>query len=60
MKYIMDLTNEDIKYICTVIPCQETAAYFKKYPKEFTKIRPGFRVKSLNDDMLTRKCNKKI
>ena len=50
----MDLTNEDIKYICTVIPCQETAAYFKKYPKEFTKIRPGFRVKSLNDDMLTR------
>lgn len=54
MKYIMDLTNEDIKYICTVIPYQETAAYFRKNPKEFTKIRPGFRVKSLNDDMLTR------
>lgn len=50
----MDLTKEDIKYICTVIPYQETAAYFRKNPKEFTKIRPGFRVKSLNEDMFTR------
>lgn len=54
MKYITNLTKEEIKYICTVIPYQETAAYFKKYPKEFTKIRPGFRVKSLNEDMVTR------
>lgn len=54
MKYIMDLADEDIKYICTVIPYQETAAYFKKNPKEFTKIRPGFRVKSLSEDMFTR------
>lgn len=50
----MNLTNEDIKYICAVIPYQETAAYFRKNPKEFTKIRPGFRVKSLNEDMFTR------
>ena len=54
MNYLIDLTKEEIKYICTVIPYQETVSYFRRYPKEFTKLRPGFRVKTLNEDMITR------
>lgn len=54
MNYLIDLTKEEIKYICTVIPFKETSAYFKRYPKEFTKLKPGFRVKSLNEDTVIR------
>lgn len=54
MNYLIDLTKEEIKYLCTVIPFKEAAAYFKRYPKEFTKLRPGFRVKSLNEDAVIR------
>lgn len=54
MNYLIELTEEEIKYICTVIPFKEASAYFKKYPKEFTKLRPGFRVKSLNEDTVIR------
>ena len=50
MNYLIDLTKEEIKYVCTVIPFKETSAYFRRYPKEFTKLRPGFRVKSLTED----------
>lgn len=50
MNYLIDLTKEEIKYVCTVIPFKEVSAYFRKYPKEFTKLKPGFRVKSLNED----------
>lgn len=54
MNYLIDLTKEEIKYVCKVIPYQETVAYFTKHPKEFSKLRPGFRVKSLNEEMVTR------
>lgn len=47
MNYLLDLTKEEIKYICSEIPFQETISYFRRYPKEFTKLKPGFRVKSL-------------
>lgn len=47
MNYILDLTNGELKYICSEIPFKESVAYFRKYPKEFTKLKPGFRVKSL-------------
>lgn len=47
MNYLIDLTKEEIKYICAEIPIQESVAYFRRYPKEFTKLKPGFRVKSL-------------
>lgn len=54
MNYLIDLTREEIKYVCTVIPFMEVSAYFRRYPKEFTKLRPGFRVKSLNEDTVIR------
>lgn len=54
MNYLTDLTNEEIKYVCTVIPSKEISDYFRKYPKEFAKLRPGFRVKSLNEEIVIR------
>ena len=54
MNYLTDLTKEEIKYVCTVIPFKEVSTYFRKYPKEFSKLKPGFRVKSLNEDTVIR------
>lgn len=54
MNYLIDLTKEEIKYLCTVIPFKEVSAYFRRYPKEFAKLKPGFRVKSLNEDIVSR------
>lgn len=48
LNYLLDLTDEELKYICSVIPVQEAIGYFSRYPKEFAKIKPGFRAKSLN------------
>lgn len=54
MNYLTDLTKEELKYICSVIPFQLAVDYFRRYPKEFTKLRPGFRVKSLNEEAVKR------
>lgn len=42
------LTEEELRYICSVIPHQEAIKYFTKNGKEFGKIRPGFRASSLS------------
>lgn len=52
MNYLIDLTKEEIKYVCTVIPFKEASAYFKRHPQEFAKLRPGFRAQSLNEDAI--------
>lgn len=54
MNYLVDLTEDELKYICSVIPSQEVIGYFSKYPKEFAKIRPGFRAKSLQHDVVAK------
>ena len=54
MNYLTDLTKDEIKYVCTVIPFKEISEYFRKYPKEFDKLQGGFRVKSLNEDTAIR------
>lgn len=48
MNYLQQLTEEEINYVCSVIPYKHVVRYFKTYPKEFAKIRPGFRPTSLN------------
>lgn len=50
MNYITELVEDDLRYICSLISYKETSDYFRKYPKEFYKLRPGFRVKSLQKD----------
>lgn len=47
MNYLAKLTKDEVCYICSVIPLQETVMYFKHYPKDFAKVMPGFRATSL-------------
>lgn len=49
MNYLTMLTEDEIKYICSVIPLQESVWYFKQYPKDFAKLMPGFRPTSLKN-----------
>ncbi|CUH95393.1 hypothetical protein P22_1463 [Propionispora sp. 2/2-37] len=51
MNYLSQLTEDELRYICLVVPYQDTIAYFSKKPKEFAKIRPGFRVKTISKDV---------
>lgn len=43
MNYLPLMTDEDIKYICSVIHPQMAISYFKHHSKDFTKVFPGFR-----------------
>ena len=50
MSDISILTDEEYSRICTAIPHRIIVGYFKKYPKEFAKIRPGFRATALKPE----------
>jgi hypothetical protein len=47
-KYLPQLSEDELRYICSFIPYQVTIEYFKKNPKEFTQIRKGFRPNKLS------------
>ncbi|MDR1706369.1 MAG: hypothetical protein LBR46_00020 [Prevotella sp.] len=47
---LFDLTEEEIVYVSRLVTPKEIRTYFQKHPKEFAKIRPGFRANSLSDD----------
>lgn len=47
MNYLDNLTEDEVRYICSVIPLQESISYFKHYPKDFSRVMPGFRATSL-------------
>ena len=49
MKYLPQLTEDEVRYICSVIPLQESVCYFKHYPKDFAKVMPGFRATSMKN-----------
>ncbi len=61
MNYLPLMTDDEIKYICTVIPQKRVSDYFRHNPKEFAKICPGFRptaISRLNvSDLLYRNRN---
>ena len=44
------LTDEEFGRICAAIPYGITVGYFKKNPKEFARIRPGFRASAIKTD----------
>lgn len=54
MSYLPLLSEDEIHHICSIIPHQDTIRYFKKNAKEFQKIRPGFRAKSISIAEATR------
>jgi len=49
MNYLPQLTENEVCYICSVIPLQDSISYFQRNPKEFAKIMPGFRAKSMRN-----------
>jgi len=48
MNYLPLLTEDEAQYICSSIPYEHTISYFRQHPKEFAKIRPGFRPQSIS------------
>jgi hypothetical protein len=48
MNYLPRLNEDEARYIIAVIPLQDTISYFKQNPKQFAKIRPGFRATTLS------------
>ena len=53
MRYLLQLTEEELEYICSVIPYADVVKYLNTCPKEFGKIRPGFRPKSIKTSETT-------
>lgn len=49
MNYLPQLTEDEVRYICSVIPLRDSISYFQRNPKEFAKIMPGFRAKSMKN-----------
>jgi Membrane-bound metallopeptidase len=47
MKYLPQLSKEELQFICSLIPHQNAISYFSRYPKEFAKVRRGFRPNKL-------------
>jgi len=47
MNYLPAMTEGEIRYICSVIPLEDSEGYFKRFPKDFAKMMPGFRATSL-------------
>ncbi|SDZ53071.1 hypothetical protein SAMN05421736_1164 [Evansella caseinilytica] len=48
MNHLPLLTEDEARYIISVIPLQDTVSYFKHNPKQFSQIRPGFRATSIS------------
>ena len=49
MNYLPTMSQDEIRYVCSVIPIQETVGYFKRYPKDFNKVIRGIRATSLKN-----------
>jgi len=49
MNYLPQLTENEVHYICSVIPLQDSIHYFRNNPREFAKIMPGFRATSMKN-----------
>lgn len=54
MKHLELLSLEETQFICASIPHGDVIKYFKKNPKEFSKIRPGFRPAAVTQKDATR------
>lgn len=50
MKYTELLNDEDVQYICKAISGKNFKKIFADSPKEFTRIKPGFRPNSMSDE----------
>lgn len=44
------LNKTGIEYLCRQMSPKEIKSYFQKFPKDFTRIKPGFRPNALSDE----------
>lgn len=44
------LNKTGIEYLCRQMSPKEIKSYFQKFPKDFTRIKPGFRPNAISDD----------
>lgn len=51
INYCSNISNEDIQYICNVIPPSDIRKYFTANSKSFSKIIPGFRANKIKDSV---------
>jgi len=49
MKYLSLLSEDEVRYVCSVIPMDAAITYFRSNPKDFAQVMSGFRVKSLKE-----------
>ena len=47
MTYLPMMNDDEVKYVCSVIPQKDVSNYFQHNPKEFAKIFPGFRASTI-------------
>ena len=50
MSLISNLSDKELSELCAIITPKELKEYFKKNPRAFNKIKPGFRPDSLSDN----------
>ena len=53
MIYLPTMTEDEIHYVCTVIPQSNAVKYFKQYHKDFAKVMPGFRHEKLDKEQIS-------
>lgn len=49
MLKLAELSQDELKYICEHLLLPDVRRYFQNNPKDFAKIRPGFRAEKLSD-----------
>ena len=49
IEYILNLSDEEIAYICQQIGGSKFKKYYSQNPNKFAEIKPGFRVNSITD-----------
>ena len=49
MNYLSTMNEDEIYYVCSVIPLKDTIWYFTNNPKLFARVMPGFRATSLKN-----------
>lgn len=62
MLKLAELSQDELKYICGRLLLPDVRCYFQNNPKDFAKIRPGFRAEKLSDadtlSILVKNANK--
>ncbi len=51
---LQKLNSDEMVYLCHAIPSARISGYFTQYPKDFNRIKPGFRAKALKPQDLAK------